>query len=157
MAIQCPGPIMIIKRPVNRYEHPAGYTMAGLSDGSKSSLKGVELMCTLAQKGDKITVITCQQENIDTDKISQDCLEIVKKHGIDEDGFKLEVIKKEFNKMTKDLIHEKLMGPDYIQCDFIFVGNRGADFLGEGNELGSVSGEIIKKCKLNTVFIPNVY
>ena len=35
LAIQCPGPTMIIKKPVSRYDYPTGYTMAGLSDGSK--------------------------------------------------------------------------------------------------------------------------
>ena len=111
-------------------------------------------MCTFAQKNDKITVITVQQDNVDPEKVSKSCLEIMSKHGIDESAFKHEIIKKEFNKMTKDLIREKLMGPDYIVCDFIFVGNRGADFLGTGHELGSVASEIIKKCKLNMVFIP---
>jgi len=62
---------MIIKDPKSRKERTEGYLMAVCCDGSKKSLEGLSLMCKLRSPIDKIQVIICEQENINTQKIKE--------------------------------------------------------------------------------------
>lgn len=66
-------------------------------------------------------------------------------------------MKSEYARKTSDIIRDSLTswtGKDYI--DFIYVGNKGADFSSrnESDYLGSVCGEVIRHTKLNVFFIP---
>lgn len=58
-------------------------------------------------------------------------------------------------KRACDLIRDYLMNDctDYI--DFIFVGNRGADFSAKNDKkyLGSVANEIVRNTNLNVMFM----
>ena len=59
---------MIIKRPFKREHNPL--TFVCLADGSKYSLAGLHFMMQMRQPQDKIKVIICEQENVDTERIS---------------------------------------------------------------------------------------
>ena len=76
---------MIIKNPFLRKDSPDGLTFVCLADGSKYSLAGLHFMMKMRQPNDKIKVIICEQENVDTERIAdvvnhdledKDCLEV---------------------------------------------------------------------------------
>ena len=128
--------------------------MAVLCDGSKKSLEALYLLCKVRGDNDKIKVIICEQGNIDSEKIKhtvsysleeRDCLE----HAT------IDILKSQAGKKTKDIIREHIQQwtKDFY-IDYIFVGNKGADFSGTKSEyLGSVANEIICHTKLNTCFM----
>lgn len=58
---------------------------------------------------------------------------------------------------TSDIIREALNAwTDSKYIDFIYVGNKGADFSSRDSKqyLGSVTNEIIRHTKLNCMFVP---
>ena len=69
----------------------------------------------------------------------------------------IEILKSEYGRKTADIIRDALMAwTDKKYIDFIYVGNKGADFSSrnEKDYLGSVTSEIIRHTKLNCFFIP---
>ena len=69
----------------------------------------------------------------------------------------VEVLKSEHGKKSSDIIRDALMGwTDKQFIDFIYIGNKGADFSSKNTKdyLGSVTGEVIRHTKLNVFFIP---
>ena len=153
LSVHSVAPVIIIKEPLSRKERPEGFSFASCCDGSWSSTKSLELLCNMRGPADKIHIIICEQHNIDTSKIRQnvsdhleerDCLEFAE----------INVIKSVYGKATKDLIREYILDRPSKFCDFIIVGNKGADFSGSKDKyLGSVANEILIHTKLNTVFV----
>ena len=70
MAIQCNKPILVIKDPHKRSERPNGYRLAVCVDGSSHSLKALDMICDLCGENDKISIIICEQSNIDVKKVT---------------------------------------------------------------------------------------
>jgi len=66
LSIESHVPVLIIKDPHSRADRPNGYRFAVCIDGSRKSLKALELICNIMSSKDKISVITCEQANIDT-------------------------------------------------------------------------------------------
>jgi len=66
LSVNSTNPILIIKDPKLRSESPEGvYRFAVCIDGSDRSMEGLSLICKLKAPKDKITVIICEQDNID--------------------------------------------------------------------------------------------
>lgn len=64
------------------------------------------------------------------------------------------VLPNEYGRRTADIIREHVVEKsEYI--DFIFVGNRGADFSSRDVKkyIGSVANEIVRNTKLNVFFM----
>ena len=101
-------------------------------------------------------LIICEQSNLDSKQIlnkSMKKLEELDCH----DKVKIEILKSEHGRQTCDIIRYSLMAwTDKSYIDFIYVGNKGADFASRSSKsyLGSVTNEIIKHTKLNVFFIP---
>lgn len=58
---------------------------------------------------------------------------------------------------TADIIRDTLMSwADSRYIDFIYVGNKGADFATKDKNkyLGSVTNEVLRHTKVNVVFFP---
>ena len=120
MSLNATTPTMIIKSPVDRKQKPNGFSFLVCSDGSKKSLEALNLICRMRQSNDKITVIICEQKNLQASMIKRqieselelkDCLlnsevVILPNHG----------------KKPSVIIREHL---DEGECDFdfVFVGN----------------------------------
>jgi len=119
-------------------------------------MDALKLICRIKQPKDQIVLIICEQDNINTVKVSEKCmyeLESVDAH----DNVRTEILKSEHGKKSCDIIREALTKwteDKYI--DFIYVGNKGADFSNrdEKKYLGSVTNEIIRHTKLNCIFVP---
>lgn len=74
-----------------------------------------------------------------------------------EENVRSEILKSAHGMKTSDIIRDQLMNwNDDMFIDYIYVGNKGADFSSrnEKNYLGSVTAEVIKHTKLNVFFIP---
>lgn len=70
MAQESGGPILIVKDGLDRKHSPDGIFKFGiLIDGSKQSMKGLDLLIRMVQPKDKIITITCNQSNIDAKKV----------------------------------------------------------------------------------------
>lgn len=101
-------------------------------------------------------LIVCEQDNVDAKGVvnkSMRMLEEMDSH----QNVQVEVLKSEHSKKSSDIIRDALMGWTEKQfIDFIYVGNKGADFSSKNvkDYLGSVTGEIIRHTKLNVFFIP---
>ena len=66
MSVNAPIPTLIIKDPHTRESKPNGYRYAVCVDGSQESLKALHMACNLHSGQDHITVIICEQDNIDS-------------------------------------------------------------------------------------------
>ena len=110
----------------------------------------------MKQPQDKIVLICCEQGNIDSARVVHRSL--VKLEELDcHENVEVEILKSEHGKKTADIIRDHLMAwTDKKYVDFIYVGNKGADFSSrnEKDYLGSVCSEIIRHTKLNVFFIP---
>lgn len=72
MSINTTQPIMILKRPRRRNQKPNNaYNHALCCDGSKESLKALEMICRIRMPQDSIIVIVCEQANIDVEKVRE--------------------------------------------------------------------------------------
>jgi len=101
-------------------------------------------------------LIVCEQGNIDTKNVINKSLKSLEELDAHE-NVQVEVLKSEYAKKTSDIIRDALMSwTDKKFIDFIYVGNKGADFSSrnEKDYLGSTTGEIIRHTKLNVFFIP---
>jgi len=65
LAIESAAPTLIIKDPKTRDDRPDGYRFGACIDGSDQSKESLEFIKRVRGPGDKITVIICEQENID--------------------------------------------------------------------------------------------
>lgn len=157
MSVNAVCPVLILKDPIDRSTKPnLAYTHAICTDGSKQSNKALRLICDVMQPQDKIVLIICEQGNIDTKSIIHKSMEKLEQMDAHE-NVEVEVLKSEYGKKTSDIIRDAIQAwTDKKYIDFIYVGNKGADFSSknEKNYLGSVTGEIIRHTKLNTYFIP---
>ena len=103
---------------------------------------------------DKITVVVCEQSNIDTEKIKDIVNYIIEERGCTE-VTDIQILTNEPGRKSSDIIRDFLMSSaDYI--DIVVVGNQGADFSSNDKDkyLGSVANSVIRNTKLNCLFIP---
>ena len=72
MSVNCPAPILIIKDPHKIENREVDYyRYACCIDGSDKSYKSIDLICDIKKPNDHITVIICEQSNIDVSKIAE--------------------------------------------------------------------------------------
>lgn len=150
-------PVLILKDPIDRATKENGvYTHAICTDGSRQANAALQLICKVKQPQDKIVLICCEQGNLDTSRVVQKSL--VKLEELDcHENVEVEVLKSEAGKKASDIIRDHVMAwTDKKYVDFIYVGNKGADFSSrdEKDYLGSVCSEIVRHTKLNVFFIP---
>lgn len=75
-------PIFILKEPIDRKDKEDGtYTFACAIDGSEESLKAIPYICQIREKNDKVIVITCEQDNINTEHIQDVCTTLFEELG----------------------------------------------------------------------------
>lgn len=122
LSVESAGPVMIIKDPKTRKDRPDGYTHAICTDGSRKSMEALALLCKIKHPNDKIYVIICEQENIDSTKIKENVLVDLEERECLERST-IQILKSELGKKTQDLIREHLMENKELYVDFIFVGN----------------------------------
>jgi len=69
----------------------------------------------------------------------------------------IKILNSESGRRTADIIREYLITEMKKYVDFVFVGNKGADFSSRDDKkyLGSVTNEIIRNTKINVMFIAN--
>ena len=152
MSINSSTPTMIIKQPIDRKERPDGFSFVICSDGSQKSYQALDLLCRMRHPHDKVTVIICEQHNLDTDQIKRKISEVLE----NEDCLQFSeiLILPNHGMKPKDLIREHLVDIGNIEVDFLFVGNQGADFSKSKDKyLGSVANEMIRHTKFNIVFV----
>lgn len=78
MAQNAAGPVLIIKDGLTREKSPDGIFKFGiLIDGSKQSMKGLDLMIRMCGPKDQIITITCNQSNIDASKVEKTIKEVL--------------------------------------------------------------------------------
>lgn len=103
-------------------------------------MEALQLVCRIKNKMDQITVIICEQDNIDAKQVAEvvqydlgekDC----------EDCSTIKILNSEAGRRTADIIREYLITECAKYVDFVFVGNTGADFSSRDNKkyLGTVS------------------
>lgn len=152
MSINSTTPTLIVKQPLDRKERPNGFSFVICSDGSHKSFKCLDLLCRMRHENDRVTVIICEQHNLDTDQIKRKISEVLENEDCLE--FSEIVILPNHGKKPKDLIREHLVDIGNIDVDFLFVGNQGADFSKSKDKyLGSVANEMIRHTKFNIVFV----
>ncbi len=147
-------PVLSGKDPHQRKDRPDGYRMAACVDGSKKSLNALKMICDMRSGNDRISVITCEQPNIDTQKVKDIVCHLLEERGCLEYG-EVNILKSEAGRKTADIIRDHLTSTEkYI--DIVLVGNQGADFStnDKSKYLGSVANQIIRHTKLNALFIP---
>ena len=144
---------MIVKEVITREDRPDGYNFAACSDGSDKSMQCLDLMCQMRQDKDRIEVIICEQENLDSYFVKQKVSDYLEEKNC-LDKTHIHILKSEPGKKAKDLIREHITEKCGLYTDFVFIGNTGADFSGHKSKyLGSVANEILCHTKVNTVFI----
>lgn len=119
-------------------------------------MAALQLVCRIKDKNDKITVIICEQDNIDAKRVAEVVqYELGEKEC--EDCSEIKILNSEAGRRTADIIREYLITEMAKYIDFVFVGNKGADFSSrdEKKYLGSVTNEIIRNTKINVMFIAN--
>ena len=146
------APVMIIKDPKSRKDRGA-FMFAVCVDGSKASIDCLKMLIRFRHSDDKVYVIICEQQNIDSAHVKTVVSEVLEEQGCLEHS-QIMVLSSQYGKRTKDIIREHITETPDLYIDYIFVGNKGADFSGSKDHyLGSVANEIIRHTKLNTVFI----
>lgn len=157
LSIEAVTPIMIVKEVHNKKDRPNGFRFCACVDGSAKSLKALRMICDIKSKQDKITVIICEQENLDTQKVCDTVAFDLEECGSHEDAI-IEVLSSEQGKNSATIIREYLLAmadrDHYV--DYIMLGNQGADYSknDKNKYLGSVANEIICNTKINCLFIP---
>ena len=159
LSINATKPVLIIKDPHTRDQKPNGYRYAVCCDGSQQSLDALHMACKLHSEKDHITVLICEQDNIDSSLVKEEVehdLEELNCHNEGESEVK--ILQSQPGRKTAQIIREYLLNSaeenNYI--DIVLVGNKGADFSSnnENKYLGSVSNAVIKSTKLNVLFMP---
>ena len=116
----------------------------------------LELICKIMQPQDAIEIIVCEQANLDTQHVISKSLRKLEELDAHE-NVKVEILNSHPGKKSCDIIRDALMSwTDQKYIDFIYVGNKGADFSSRTDKdyLGSVTNEIIRHTKLNVFFMP---
>lgn len=86
MSINCPTPILIIKDPHSLQNREVDYyRYACCVDGSRKSLKAIDTICDMMKPKDHLTVIICEQSNIDSTKVAETVLYKLEERGIEDD------------------------------------------------------------------------
>jgi len=121
-------------------------------------MKGLDLLIRMVQPNDKIITITCNQSNIDANKIEKFIRDEVENKGV-LDSTEVIILPSEHGKRTSEIIREYILmqqtnNEKNHYLDILFVGNKGADFSGSKDKyLGSVANEVICHTKLNVCFV----
>lgn len=68
------------------------------------------------------------------------------------------ILESELGRRPADIIREYITEEKELIHDFMFIGNKGADFSSNNEEayLGSVANEIIRNTNINVMFVGNV-
>jgi hypothetical protein len=87
-------------------------------------------VCDLCGEKDNITIIICEQSNIDVKKVTDKVVyHLEEKNCHDPSKSSIVTLKSETGRMPCDIIREYLLSHvDKEYIDFILVGNKGADF-----------------------------
>jgi nucleotide-binding universal stress UspA family protein len=107
----------------------------------------------MKRKQDSVQVITCEQANLDANVVKATAETVLEDLGANE-NLEFNILPSETGRRTADIVREFVVEKsEYI--DFLFCGNRGADFSGKDKNsyLGSVSNEIVRTTKLNLFFM----
>mmetsp|Transcript_5537 Transcript_5537/g.9448 ORF Transcript_5537/g.9448 Transcript_5537/m.9448 type:complete len:188 (-) Transcript_5537:96-659(-) len=154
LSVETCRPVFIVKDPHVAKDRPDGFRYAACVDGSKKSLDALKMICDLKRPIDKITVITCEQANIDTAFVKGQVTHLLEERGEFENS-QLVTLKSEYGRKTSDIIRDHLMNSD-VYIDIVVIGNQGADFSTADHKkyLGSVANQIIRNTKINSIFIP---
>lgn len=120
-------PVFILKKPISRKEtENRSFRFAAAVDGSKQSLKSLDYICKMRQEQDIIEVIICEQGNISTPHVKDTVMTMLEEAGADEKAT-VTILPAEGGRRSCDLIRDYVdEKAEYI--DFMFVGNKGADF-----------------------------
>lgn len=101
-------------------------------------------------------MIICEQGNLDTEQIVKKSMRMLEERDSHE-NVQVEILKSSYGQKTSDIIRDALTAwTDKSYIDFIYVGNKGADYSSRNTKdyLGSTTNEIIRHTKLNVYFIP---
>ena len=128
---------------------------ACLVDGSKKSLKALELAIRMLGPNDRIHTISAAQPNICVEKLQLTVEQILEENGV-LDRSEVQILNSNPGEKVSETIRSYLVASidkDYI--DIIFLGNQGADFStnDKSKYLGSVADSIICHTKINTAFV----
>jgi hypothetical protein len=131
MAVNAPVPVLIIKDAHTRDQKPDGYRYAVCCDGSDQSLKALHMACKLHSKKDHISVLICEQDNIDSKLVKEEVehdLEELNCHNRGESEVK--ILKSQPGRKASEIIREYLLAcnESNTYIDIVLVGNKGADF-----------------------------
>lgn len=99
-------------------------------------------------------MITCEQGNINASVVQATCETILEELDVDMTKFEYCLLPSEDGRRTSDIIREYVMEKsDYI--DFLFVGNKGADFSSKdvNKYIGSVANEMVRNTRVNLFFM----
>ena len=147
-------PILIVKDRTLRADKKSGYRWAFCTDGSDKSFKCLEEIAKIIDhEKDTVIAITVKCVNMHIDKIKERA----------EESFKKLNVKGEFVELPHgDTVPPETIVSYLMQCatpetyiDFVAVGNQGADYTSHHDKkyLGSVASGVIRKSKLNVLFI----
>ena len=122
MAIASSAPILIIKDPKTRDDRPDGYRFAACIDGSDQSNECLEFIRRVRGPGDKITIIICEQENIEANAVRETVMYELEERDMHLDAT-IVILESESGRRTADLIREYLMAETENYIDYMFIGN----------------------------------
>ena len=120
-------PVFILKKPIARKEvEDRSFRFAAAVDGSAESLKSIDYICKMRQEQDRVEVIICEQANISTNHVKDTVMTMLEEAGADANA-SVTILPAEGGRRSADLIRDYVDDKaEYI--DFMFVGNKGADF-----------------------------
>jgi nucleotide-binding universal stress UspA family protein len=108
LSVETFKPVLIIKDPKSLEEHhKSGLRFAACVDGSRKSLAALEMICEMKSTHDKITVIICEQPNIDSAKVKGISQHMLEEKGCLQDT-KIEILKSEYGRKPADIIRDCL-------------------------------------------------
>lgn len=157
LSVEAVTPILIVKDAFTRKDRANGFRFCACVDGSAKSLKALNMICNIKSPGDKITVIICEQANLDTGKVCDIVRYNLEESAVEDDAI-VEVLSSSSGNNAATIIREYLVAAadrdHYV--DYIMLGNQGADFSKNDKDkyLGSVANEIICNTKINCLFMP---
>ena len=154
MGLHATVPVFILKDPIKRKDKKnEAFRFAACCDGSEQSLRALIYIAKMKRKQDSVQVITCEQANLDANVVKATAETVLEDLGANE-NLEFNVLPSETGRRTADIVREFVVEKsEYI--DFLFCGNRGADFSSKDKNsyLGSVSNEIVRTTKLNLFFM----
>ena len=91
-------------------------------DGSKKSMETLEYIRRIRSPEDKVTVIICEQGNIDATKVRETVMYDLEEKDMHMDSM-IVILNSEKGRRTADIIREYLISEVEKYIDIIFIGN----------------------------------